>query len=242
MYYVFILGGIFLNFFSREMLNIHKLKQQKLFQKKFFKKDVFKKDNNGFYTFEDLHVSLANCTCDYFVKNQLPCEHIYGLAKQLKVFKMKIKLYRSENFIAKFDDGYITDWAFPLPDFFKSALDIKWTDRVIKKKKFTLLTQGKYYEFFQGQLFYNNKIAYTKTWGEAFPHLDCIIKVAKSTENKVFTRFIIRNNVLYRYPKILYGNITFQIYKPDIKSLKIILVEEKTYPARRFLNFLKYGR
>lgn len=224
------------------MLNIHKFEQQQLFQITSFKNNAFEKENNEFYTFEDLHVSLSKCTCDYFVKNQLPCEHIYGLAKQLNLFKMKNKLYRSENFIAKFDDGYITDWAFPLPDFFQSTLDIKWTDRVVNKKKFTLLTQGKYYEFFQGQLFYNNKIAYTKTWGEALPHLDCMVKIISTTENKAFTKFAIHNNVLYRYPKILYGNITFQIYKPDIKSLKIILVEEKTYPARRFLNFLKYGR
>jgi hypothetical protein len=67
---------------------------------------------------------------------------------------------RSVELIADFTDRYAKNWGICVPSYFLDALDIKLTDRIIKKDKLKLLTQGSAFNFAVGDTFYNHAHPY----------------------------------------------------------------------------------
>lgn len=67
---------------------------------------------------------------------------------------------RSDILIAQFVDGFALGWAFPLPEAFREALDIRMTTKKICKKEIQIWTQGMSFSFKEGDTVHNSRLAY----------------------------------------------------------------------------------
>lgn len=91
---------------------------------------------------------------------------------------------RSPVLIAKFKNGFASDFFFEIPESFKDSLDIKWTEKTVDKNKRLILTQGSNYNFQKGEVIYDKKEVYQLTWGDALNTLRYFIKVINSSPAK----------------------------------------------------------
>ena len=78
--------------------------------------------------------------------------------------------------IANFVDGFALGWKMAVPEGFKEALDIKLTPRIFAKKKEMLWTQGRLYDFHEGDTFHDTVQAYGE-WKEALKHLKISVQI-----------------------------------------------------------------
>jgi len=134
---------------------------------------------------------------------------------------------RSNDLIANFIDGYAHGWRFAVRECFRDALDIKLTPRVGskidskgKKTVESIWTQGKEFNFGQGYILYDTRLAYEITWGEALKHIKLSIQINEITPSKT---------------------VIFKLYRPlkdfsGIEEVEIIQCNQK-----EFVVFLKTG-
>ena len=93
---------------------------------------------------------------------------------------MDINAFRNERspiLIATFLDGYTVGWRFAVPEAFKDALDIKSTPRQIGNRSVNVITQGKLFNFNQGSILYDTRLAYDLEWGEALKHIKLSLQI-----------------------------------------------------------------
>lgn len=72
----------------------------------------------------------------------------------------------------KKDGEYSNGWYFCIPRAFRDALDIKLTDRVIKKQPVRIWTQGSEFCFDVGDVLYDTPSAY-----EGWPHCGVMVQI-----------------------------------------------------------------
>ena len=97
------------------------------------------------------------------------------------------KQKRATNLIANFDPDPITrqfrntfapEWKMAVGKWFKDALDIKLTARVINGKKENIWTQGKVYSFDTGDIFYDSEKAYSNScWRDSLSHITVAVQI-----------------------------------------------------------------
>ena len=116
---------------------------------------------------------------------------------------MAEKQKRSTKLIANFIDGFAEEWHFAVGDYFRDQLDIKYTEKVIKGIKKTVWTQGPYFCFTEGHIFYDDKNAY-QVWGEALKHFSKMISVVRAVPVSVDED-----------GNLLKGSVTFTLEKPN---------------------------
>lgn len=82
----------------------------------------------------------------------------------------KKRQIRTLDLDSEFVDGYAKGWYMAVPEAFKDELDIKYTERVEKKKKVLRWTQGvpPLYTFKEGHIFYYDRAGY---YGWPWPHI-----------------------------------------------------------------------
>jgi len=164
-----------------------------------------------------------------------------------------MKEKRSLKLITDFVNGYADGWYFAIGEYFKDALDIKYTERRepflingirqyeiverngIKRKKLlskTVMrwTQGKCFSFAEGHILYDTPKAYLE-WKEALNHikLACfIIRAVPSGTNGdgVFSG----------------GSVTFQLSKPNEQKDGLETIGQYHLSQDEFIHFLKSGR
>jgi hypothetical protein len=136
---------------------------------------------------------------------------------------------RTTHLIADFVDGYAEGWFMAVKDCYRNQLDIKFTERKKNKKSSFEWTQGPYFSFAEGHLFYDTPKAYKK-WEQALEVIKKACKINSATPT-----------ILDRNKTLAEGTVTFTLYKPDKKSNSLIAVKEYNLSQKGFVNFLKTG-
>ena len=127
---------------------------------------------------------------------------------------------RSSILIANFIDGYADGWRFPVRECFKDALDIKMTSRILNKIENNIWTQGTQFNFSQGDIIYDTRLAYELTWGEALKHIKISVQIYKITPSQT---------------------IIFKLYRPKKELLSIEEIDSIECTQANFVSFLQTG-
>lgn len=158
----------------------------------------------------------------------------------MKIFK---KNKRDLKLIADFKDGYIQDWYFKLPEAFKDALDIQFTERTIDKKKKKFWTQGKCYAFNNGDVVYNRIINRNETWRTTLLFSELIalqiISASPATLEKITEEVKGKEKVKhYEYHE---GEVEFKVLKPNSDKTALQIVKILKCSQVQFVEILKNG-
>jgi hypothetical protein len=127
---------------------------------------------------------------------------------------------RSPDLIANFVDGYAKDWKFTVIEAFRESLDIKWTPKVADKAEIFTWTQGKQFNFKQGQVIYDTPLAYKLQWNEALKHINLYIQITESFES---------------------GLLKFKLYRPIKDKSNVEIIDRFCCTQDEFVAFLKTG-
>ena len=76
-----------------------------------------------------------------------------------------------------FLDGFSVGWTFCLPESFKLALDIKYQNRIFRRKPYFIQTQGSSFSFKEGDVLYDHIDAYKKNWEQALKKIRVMVEV-----------------------------------------------------------------
>lgn len=198
---------------------------------------------------ESAEVSLRSCTCDDFKERRKPCRHMYAFAvKQIKLDDgAKIKFFsrkneRLETLMADFSKGYADGWAFVVRPCNYEALDIKWLPKTVKKKTFLQLTQGDVYNFSEGSVFYDTPIAYEVPWGVALNSINCSLQITKTFSSYTIPCVYVNDiHILERTDKPVYGEVYFDVFRPNADKTKEERVAGFSCKQDEFLKLLQTG-
>jgi hypothetical protein len=137
---------------------------------------------------------------------------------------------RHTNLIANFVNGYADGWFMAVKECYRNQLDIKLTERKKDKQSYLEWTQGPYYSFAEGHLFYDTPKAYKK-WGQALKAIKIACKITSATPT-----------ILDKNKNLVEGVVNFTIYKPDKECESLIAARDYKVSQGEFVNFLKTGR
>jgi hypothetical protein len=137
---------------------------------------------------------------------------------------------RETRLIADFVNGYAHGWFMAVKECYRNELDIKYSERKKDKHSFFEWTQGPYFSFAEGDLFYDSPKAYKK-WGQALKAIKIACKISSATPT-----------ILNKNKNLVEGVVNFTIYKPDKECESLIAVQDYKVSQREFVNFLKTGR
>ena len=140
---------------------------------------------------------------------------------------------RHANLIADFFKGYADGWFMAVKECYRNELDIEYSERKKDKESFFEWTQGPYFSFAEGHLFYDTPKAYEKgkKWGQAIKAIKIACKITSATPT-----------ILDKNKNLVEGVVNFTIYKPDKEFTSLIAVKEYKLSQREFVNFLKTGQ
>jgi hypothetical protein len=135
-----------------------------------------------------------------------------SLERLEKVILYAQKDKRTTELLADFSTGYARGlygqvWYFCVPIFFYEALDIKYTERVIKSEKRKLWTQGSWFNFSEGDKLYNHAYAYCNNFIGWLSSINPKICLSIESARPSLPRIKNKNNPKERYP----GEINFKI-------------------------------
>ncbi|MBB5337555.1 hypothetical protein [Pectinatus brassicae] len=134
---------------------------------------------------------------------------------------------------------------FAIKRCFFSSLDIVLTDRTVsianQKIRKPFWTQGKFYNFDEGYVFYDNKAAYELSWGDALKQFKytLLIKEVVPTINKDI--IIYDKDKIVRKSLINYGSIKFILSSPTEDKQSIQSIGMYDCKQDDFVHFLKTG-
>ena len=238
-----------MDFFSPEFVELHNDEEQLRRQDESSKVEmerVAKKTQIGRTKYGDWVVSLESCTCKDFQTRQLPCKHMYKLAKELKLFVNKNE--RSRKLIADFANGYADGWKFIVRPCNYSALDIisqsvlaEGEKRGKNSKKEPCLTQGSLYNFQRGSIFYDNLAAYTDIWGDALKKINFCVQIDAVSESFAVQTVGWADGHLVRTPEPIYGVVDFSVYSPNAERTRLEKIKSFSCRQDEFVSLLKTG-
>ena len=136
---------------------------------------------------------------------------------------------RHTNLVAAFLDGYANGWHMAVKECYRNELDIKYTERKKNKQSFFEWTQGPYYSFAEGHIFFDTPIGYEK-WGKALRAIKICCKIDSATPT-----------VLDKNKKLIEGTVALTIYKPSEKLTSMKVSGNFKLSQVEFVNFLKTG-
>lgn len=136
---------------------------------------------------------------------------------------------RHSQLVAHFVGGYAKGWDMAVKECYRNELDIKYTERKKNKQSFWEWTQGPYFSFAEGDLFYNTPKAYGK-WEEAIKDIKIACQITSATPT-----------ILGRNKELVEGIVNFTIYKPDEKLTSMKVLKSYKLTQKEFFNFLKSG-
>jgi len=137
---------------------------------------------------------------------------------------------RQKQLIADFVNGYADGWHMAVKECYRNQLDIKFTERKKNNKPYFEWTQGPYYSFAEGHLFYDTPKAYKK-WNQAIKAIKIVCKITSATPT-----------MLDKNKNLLEGVVNFTIYKANKQFESLIAAGDYKVSQKGFVNFLKIGR
>lgn len=178
---------------------------------------------------------------------------------------MEIKARRDDRgyaLLANFLDGFALGWKMAVPESFREALDIRLTPRVLAGKKQMLWTQGRMYDFHEGDLLHDTPQAYTE-WGEALKHLTLSVQVelASSSGYVNYETYQTKDNAIevihqkgkgkpreetvdgltINKQRIDHGLVRFRVYRPNKERTETEAGELVECTQDDFVAFLQTG-
>lgn len=169
---------------------------------------------------------------------------------------------RSNIFIANFQDGYVVGWKMVLPEAFKEALDIRLTPRTALGKTELVWTQGKIYDFHEGDTFHDSKLAY-ENWGKALKTMTLSIQIQTTSSSGYVNQETIEtlekelvvviqkgkskpkeqiiDGLVLKKQRLSYGTIRFRVYRPNIDRTEVEECELIECTQDEFVAFLQSG-
>ena len=164
--------------------------------------------------------------------------------------------------IANFGDGFALGWKMAVPETFKEALDIKLTQRIFANKKEMLWTQGRLYDFHEGDTIHDIKHTHEE-WGDALKHLKLSVQVqfASSSgyvnyetvevQNKKLAisqqkgkskpKAEIIDRLVVKKQRIDHGLVRFKVYRPNKEKTTVKECETLECTQDDFVAFLQTG-
>jgi hypothetical protein len=141
--------------------------------------------------------------------------------KQMETSPTK-RAERSPDLIADFVEGFAVGWHMALKESFKMELDIKltWINKI--------WTQGPYYCFSEGQIFYDTKEAYS-CWQDALNKVNLACQIIAAKPNMPLKTVNEK------------GYVQFLLFRPDEERKKLIPFVGYNLSQDNFVNFLKTG-
>lgn len=134
----------------------------------------------------------------------------------------------------KFKNNYAENWAFPIPDVFQDALDIRMTQRTNKATSHVakVWTQGENYVFKAGYIFYNSIIAYDD-WNKFLNGKNPIAVQINDFDNLGD----------FKQDPLLNSNdlVKIIIYRPNNEKDLLVNTEEHSLTSIQLFNFLQNG-
>ena len=136
---------------------------------------------------------------------------------------------RNTRLIANFVDGYADGWHMAVKECYRNELDIKLTERKKGKQSFMEWTQGPYFAFAEGDLFYDTPKAYKK-WAQAIRTIKIACKIISATPTNID-----------KNKNLVEGTVRFTIYKPDDNFESLVAIQSYESSQEEFVNFLRTG-
>lgn len=121
-------------------------------------------------------------------------------------------------------------WFMCVPPFFNDALDLKQTERVKKKEKILVWTQGSSFSFGIGDVLYDTPNA-NKVWSEAIKSLNLCVQVETASSA----------GPIEGEARRFAGSVTFRILTPNKDRSKLIERGKHTMSQDDFVRFLIAG-
>ncbi|MCF6257691.1 MAG: hypothetical protein L3K25_15575 [Gammaproteobacteria bacterium] len=169
---------------------------------------------------------------------------------------------RSYVLIANFIDGYAAGWKMALPESFKDALDIKLTPRTLSGKTLKFWTQGRIYDFHEGDVIYNTKLAYDN-WDEALKSTFLGIQITSVTSSGYVDTEVVRtktneltifkskgksvpkeeiiNELIVKKQRLEYGIVKFTVLRVNSDKTAVKESESVSCNQEDFVVFLQTG-
>jgi len=170
-------------------------------------------------------VSLTKCTCMDFNTRQKPCKHIYKLAQDLGLMRVKGTASKNDTPIADFTSGFAKGWFFAVGKWYAKSLDLTYTTKDVDGETVIIPRQGYDFSFNPGSVVYDSPEAYTLIWKEAFDLINVVLQVHSAYKNKrTYSLDFNENNVLVAQIDIKYSALTFDVYIPNRETRRL---EEK---------------
>ena len=146
---------------------------------------------------------------------------------------------RSYDPIVHFNNGFSIGWKMAVPESFKEALDIRLTARTIKGATKMHWTQGRMYEFKEGDQLHDTRLAITD-WQSALLRLQLSVQVKEASAVQYFItgERDEKGRSLYRRDP---GSVKFASFRPNQERTAVI--ESGTYICTQdsFVEFLRTG-
>lgn len=157
-----------------------------------------------------------------------------------------------------FVDGYADNWHFAIPESFKDALDIKWTAVTRDGVTSQVLTQGTNYSFKAGDMLFDNRSAYEKTWGGSMASMNYCVKVVSAVSASVVVSKEIETSGPVKYSedkapqenaraihfersRMDWGRVRFEVFKANQAERRADLIEVKETTQELFVYYLQTG-
>jgi hypothetical protein len=147
---------------------------------------------------------------------------------------------RSYTLIANFVDGFAFGWKMAVPESFKEALDIKLTPRILAGKTEMTWTQGLIYNFHEGDVIYDTKLAY-KEWKEALKYLKLCVQVQSVSSSGYVTDETKIDGRIVKKQRLKYGSLIFKVYRPNEEKTATKECDVIECTQDDFVDFLKTG-
>ncbi|MDD2851600.1 MAG: hypothetical protein PHY09_06815 [Desulfuromonadaceae bacterium] len=145
---------------------------------------------------------------------------------------------RTTKLIASFVGGFAEGWYMALKESFKMELDIKYTERKKNKISYYEWTQGPYFCFSEGQLFFDTKEAYVY-WQSALSNVNLACQIiAAKPDSFIKTSDDVTGKIEYQ---VLEGYVQFLLYKPTEERTCLTPFIGYKLSQNKFVNFLKTG-
>lgn len=145
---------------------------------------------------------------------------------------------RSNVLIANFEDGFADGWYMAVKECFRMELDIKLTERKKNKIAYNEWTQGPYYCFSEGQIFYDTRDGYVD-WGTAINKVKIACQIISAKPNSPIK---FENELSGKTEfKVLEGFVKFLLFSPNEERTKLVPYVGYNLTQNEFIKFLKTG-
>jgi hypothetical protein len=138
---------------------------------------------------------------------------------------------RPEKLIAEFEGGYAKGWFMAIGEHYRNELDISLSERKKNKVSYFVWTQGPYFCFSVGNVFYDNKAAYEDIWQKAIKKISVACQIISATPCK-----------LNDNGDFIDGAVEFKVFYKNNSGDGLVLAETQKSTQTKFVNFLKTGK